>query len=223
MKIEIEELKNEILEALHVIYGVERGVNFSKSCSFKGIEFFVTVLKKLSEMRNEKGFSYLEIGSFEGVSMTVVAQVANVLDLDLRLTSVDPYFEDGYMETHPAVGTYEKLSNPSTQQRAFQLYQRFNLKVNHLHGKSTSVMSSFIRNEEKFDVIYVDGYHNGLMPLCDIAFSLRLLNDNSILVVDDYFWPEIEPIKSLLDKSLVKIAEIEDIVAYGYPGEMALY
>ena len=44
----------------------------------------------------------------------------------------------------------------------------------------------FLRNEKKFDLIYIDGNHLYDFVKSDISYSLKSLNEDGIIVLDDY-------------------------------------
>ena len=46
----------------------------------------------------------------------------------------------------------------------------------------------FKDNNKKFDAIYIDGYHNGSQVYKDFQNSWRVLNDNGVIIFDDYIW-----------------------------------
>ena len=39
-----------------------------------------------------------------------------------------------------------------------------------------------------FDVIYIDGYHNGSQVFKDFINSWKILNKDGIIIFDDYIW-----------------------------------
>ena len=64
--------------------------------------------------------------------------------------------------------------------------------------KSTSD-KYFDNNDEKFDLIYIDGWHEAPQVYKDICNSWNFLNINGIIICDDYFYGDI---KSNQDKNL---------------------
>ena len=49
----------------------------------------------------------------------------------------------------------------------------------------------FIKNVEKFDIIYIDGWHEAPQVYKDINNSWDCLNINGIIICDDYFYGDI--------------------------------
>ena len=49
----------------------------------------------------------------------------------------------------------------------------------------------FLHNKEKYDVIYIDGWHEASQVYKDINNSWNCLNENGIIICDDYFYGDI--------------------------------
>jgi len=97
----LEKIRLQCVSSFHSIYGPERENNFSKSLSPSGFEFFNTLISSLSD-RSE--IRYWEIGSFEGISMMVVATLLERHQKQFELTSIDPYPIEAYWENNPLLG-----------------------------------------------------------------------------------------------------------------------
>ena len=54
-----------------------------------------------------------------------------------------------------------------------------------IKGDSVSSLRSLLRKKKKFDVIYIDGSHNGEDVLSDAIESYKLLNLNGLIFFDD--------------------------------------
>ena len=68
--------------------------------------------------------------------------------------------------------------------------------------------------KQPFDLIYIDGSHEGLEPLKDLGFSLELINENGIIMLDDPHWPDVNTIKELCERHYKKITESWKVAAY---------
>jgi predicted O-methyltransferase YrrM len=107
-----------------------------------------------------------------------------------------------------------KVADKSTKQLAFEFYQTMGLRVEHIEDLSNNALVEMLRQKKSYDLIYVDGFHEKTVPLEDIALSLSLLSEDGVIVIDDWIWPDVAPIKHLLDRHLVKIAEHPLMAAY---------
>lgn len=66
-------------------------------------------------------------------------------------------------------------------------------RVRKLVGDSGRVLFDLVSEEEKFDLVYVDGSHLALDVLVDGALSWHLLEPGGIMIFDDYNWEFLGP------------------------------
>jgi len=161
--------------------------------------------------------SYLEIGSAGGISMALVGLLLKKRFDDVRLVSVDPYYASGYREggRGPAERELHIEIDKTTKMRAQELYQRCALRVENIELPSTQALRELIRKAERFDLIYIDGLHEGLQPAIDFGLCVPLLSHRGILMLDDHIeWVDVTPIKILCDRHATKVAENLKIAAY---------
>ena len=84
----------------------------------------ISDLKNIKSLLN-KDFNYLEIGSCQGLSMSIIGSIIyEDFDKSCKLYSIDPYGESGYFEKNIQVHI-----NKSTKQKALSLYKLLNLNV----------------------------------------------------------------------------------------------
>jgi predicted O-methyltransferase YrrM len=159
---------------------------------------------------------YLEIGSAQGLSMSVIALMLDKQGALGQLVSIDPYFEDGYYEG--AKGIWKKNSHVSitkkTKQAACQLYRSLGIDVELFETVSSDGLRSLIREGRKFHLIYIDGSHEGLNPIVDFGISCSLLHAGGIIMLDDHHWPDVSVVKLLCDNHCVEVHECWKIAAY---------
>ena len=177
-------------------------------------DFFLEALKYVGV----RPVDYLEIGSFEGVSLVVVGSILRAQDRLGHLVSIDPYFSDGYMLYAPPVGQPQRkyMSTPETMRGALNLYQQFELKVDLMHCTSTDGFRDLLCRGQLFDVIFVDGNHDGLWPFCDAAMALQLLRKNGLLCVDDTQWPDVAPVAAVLERYLRPVHRTGNQIAFSF-------
>jgi predicted O-methyltransferase YrrM len=151
--------------------------NFKISTNFFSVNaynFFV----HLSSLKNN--FKYLEIGSFEGGSAIYVSsrfKCSKVFCIDNWKKTEDGYseldFNDVEKNFDHNIKNYENI-----------------IKI------KNSSDNFFLNNNEKFDVIYVDGYHKSNQVFKDCINSWKILNLNGILICDDYIWDHYFDVKN---------------------------
>ena len=138
---------------------------------------------------------YLEIGSFQGASMVSVGSILRTLGRLGSLCSVDPYFAGGYHETPPGeTEPVRKRATPRVMKQALQLYETVGLDVEHVRDTTPPALIRFIKEERKFDFIFIDGSHEKLNPMVDMALSLQLIRPGGYIMMDDSKWPDIRPV-----------------------------
>ena len=126
--------------------------------------------------KNFKEFSYLEIGSWEGNSASYILKnfkTKKVFCVDVWDTNND---------------------SPKEEERSRFKNFIFNLKefkerFSFFKGTSDEF---FKNNEQLFDVIYIDGWHEAPQVYKDINNSWDSLNVNGIIICDDYFYGDIK-------------------------------
>lgn len=128
--------------------------------------YFKYFMNKLPE-----NFKYLEIGSFEGNSAIFVS--SNFPKSEI--TCVDPWIN------------YEEINsiNVTNVEKIFD--QNIKNLTNIKKIKDTSDYF-FIKNNQKYNFIYIDGYHKYEYVLKDCLNSWEALLPGGILACDDYIW-----------------------------------
>ncbi|HKV40724.1 MAG TPA: class I SAM-dependent methyltransferase [Blastocatellia bacterium] len=170
--------------------------------------------------REKEKIDYLEIGSCRGVSMSVIASILRLRSLLGSLTSLDPYFEDGYVEGE--FGPYQEgiqvAVNKETRDSAFRLYSTLDLSVELREMTSLKGLKQFIPSGREFDLIYIDGSHEKLAPTLDFSLSYSVLRKGGIIMLDDHIWPDVARVKELCDGYGTKIHESWKVACYRFDG-----
>ena len=161
---------------------------------------------------------YLEIGSCQGLSMSLIAGLLRDRNVLGSLVSIDPYFETGYLEG--GAGPYRKAEQvavtKNTKACAMRLYTQLGLNVEIIERTSGDGLIELIRNARSFDLVYIDGSHEQLCPAIDFGLCNAILRSNGVLILDDHMWPDVQPIKHLCDKHTVKIQETWKTASYRF-------
>jgi len=208
--LDTEEIIRRVQFAANAIYG--ENWNFqSDALRREMVQLFETCVQHLA--LSKQYIDYLEIGSCQGLSMSLMGQLlADARKLG-TLVSIDPYFTDGYIEQDSVVEI-----NKSTRERAFSLYKSLGVAVEHLEEISSTALTKLLRTNRSFSLIYVDGSHEGMNPLRDTALSIELVTSNGIIMLDDHqTYGDVKVVKELCDRNYRKIAETWKVAAYEIP------
>ena len=97
----------------------------------------------------------------------------------------------------------------------------FKEKVTAIKGDSAFVLIDLIKQNKRYDFIYVDGSHKAIDCFTDCFLSWQLLNINGIMGIDDYlykisFTNEFENVQKGVDHFLQKIKGQYILLVNGY-------
>ena len=154
--------------------------NFSVDWFTSGIPHLDATLNIIGKTRTDP-LRILEIGSYEGRSATWISD--NLLDHnDSVLWCIDT-FEGGF--EHAGDDNLKSLLD--TFYSNISQSKNFN-KIRVMVNDSKQAMPLMIKNEMKFDYIYIDGSHQTLDVIHDGLNAFNLLADNGAIIFDDYEW-----------------------------------
>lgn len=169
------------------------------------------------------GRNFLEIGSFEGRSMTWIAE--NMSDGGGYIDCIDTW-EGGEEHSEEDMAAVEARFDRNVEIVA-QKYPAFTVKK--YKGLSTfelaRIYGEFIPVPEPgatkfYDFIYIDGSHVAKDVLTDACMAWPLLKPKGLMVFDDYMWGNPRDIlhrpKPAIDAFTNIFAEEAEIVHVGY-------
>lgn len=131
---------------------------------------------------NFQPVSILEIGSYEGRSACWLIDRIG-LKRDLQITCIDTW-------NFPLV---DPLSPEAKFDQNLDLAIKSSSSkviVKKLKGRSADVLPKLLADDHSFDMIYVDGSHNGSDVLTDLVLSYQLAKLGGIIICDDYLWAD---------------------------------
>jgi predicted O-methyltransferase YrrM len=173
-----------------------------------------------------KNFNYMEIGSARGMSMAFIGEYAKRNSLNFSGLSIDPYFDDGYYEgaQNPfnatfKINDYVAPINISHRDKALSLWADLGLNVEQKRITSSEFFKENFNSQYVgvMDLVYVDGLHKDLVPMLDSVMSFRMLKNNGLIILDDWHWETVLPLKQCLDLSCKKVYETWKIAIYEIP------
>jgi len=123
--------------------------------------------KVLKDYMGKADIRYLEVGVFQGRS--ALWALENILTHpSARMTTIDILENPTYLENLEKSGAAQKATN--------------------LVGPSQEVLLTL--PADSFDIIYIDGSHQGDHVLIDAVLAWGLLKEGGTLIFDDYAWNE---------------------------------
>ena len=132
------------------------------------------------KVKSGKQIKVLEIGTYTGISlMNIISNIPNSIGFGIDLW--ESYSENSLLENMEPLEIYKSFN---TNIKTAGLEKR----IIGIKMSSTKTLLKFIRNNELFDFIYVDGSHLLLDCYSDLILSWEVLEINGILAVDDYYY-----------------------------------
>lgn len=154
--------------------------NWTNDLPENSIHDFHAVIDYINQ-KNIGNKKILEIGTFAGTSAIKLVELIK----NAEITVVDIW--ENYNEVGGVSGTVDKIKENDIEQIFFKNIEISGLK--HLFtvkkGNSFDVLLDLNKNNEKFDVIYVDGSHTLLDSYTDILLSFGLLEKGGVMMIDD--------------------------------------
>jgi predicted O-methyltransferase YrrM len=161
--------KNRSLKIEKKTYNNFISLDPNKKWFCNNLNFLTNNLNNLDNINN-----ILEIGSYEGRSAIFFLKKF----LKSNISCVD---------TWSGSDEHDKIEFTNIEKN-FDLNTNYFIKQNRLKKLKMTSNEYFENNNEKFDLIYVDGDHNSKQVSLDIENSWNILNKGGYLILDDYMW-----------------------------------
>jgi hypothetical protein len=126
-----------------------------------------------------KNFKYLEIGSYEGISALFVANNFTNCDLICCL--------DTWKDSNEIINYDSKIIEKNFDNNLKDFKNVYKVKDNS--------DNFFLQNNNKFEVIYIDGSHLSSQVYKDCSNAWSALQTNGFLICDDYIWSHYKKIE----------------------------
>ncbi|MEA5620801.1 class I SAM-dependent methyltransferase [Cronbergia sp. UHCC 0137] len=154
----------------------------------------------ISNLMNEmQATSTLEIEMAYGASTLVFC----AMHLNLNLKESEHIAIDPFQFIH-----YDDCGVINVQNAKLDRF----LKIYYEH--SCYVLPQLIKQDKKYDLIYIDGSHLFEDAFLDAYFALRLLRSGGVMLIDDSTDPHVAKVISFLRKNLCTAIEEIDLTEY---------
>ena len=170
----------------------------------------------LRHIEKIKPKNFLEIGVFHGVSSRNVCEILFLLHgNDFKFTGIDLFLnEQKSLEdecipkttfSNPLKSIYYRFivqTDPYSQQSVNKLLKKFENNVNIIKGNSNEVLKKINLNE--IDYVFVDGGHKYETVKNDLENLTQIVNNNGIILCDDYNLSYAPGVKEAIDEYILK-------------------
>ena len=173
----------------------------------KGIGDFL-----LNHIKQNKPKNFLEIGVFHGVTSRNVCELLySIHGNDFKFTGIDLFSKDTkFLKDEHIPNT--KFSNllktiyykyivrldPYSIKSVLRLLKKFQNNVNIIKGNSNKVLKEI--NLDEFDYVFLDGGHKYETVKNDLENLTQVINNNGIILCDDYDLSYAPGVKKAIDK-----------------------
>ena len=173
----------------------------------KGIGDFL-----LNHIKQNKPKNFLEIGVFHGVTSRNVCELLySVHGNDFKFTGIDLFLKDtkflkdehipNTKFSNPLKTIYYKYIvrlDPYSIKSVLKLLKKFQNNVNIIKGNSNKVLKEI--NLDEFDYVFLDGGHKYETVKNDLENLTQVINNNGIILCDDYDLSYAPGVKKAIDK-----------------------
>ena len=173
----------------------------------KGIGDFL-----LKHIKQNKPKNFLEIGVFHGVTSRNVCELLySVHGNDFKFTGIDLFSKDTKLLkdehipntkfSNPLKTIYYKYIvrlDPYSIKSVLKLLKKFQNNVNIIKGNSNKVLKEI--NLDEFDYVFLDGGHKYETVKNDLENLTQVINNNGIILCDDYDLSYAPGVKKAIDK-----------------------
>jgi predicted O-methyltransferase YrrM len=152
-------------------------------------DFFCQELKNnvqfLSEFVEVEPNHILEVGCYQGESTQVWLQ--EFLTDNGTIVCIDPF----NVSDEDPFGTSDPHSDSDSVQQFWHNVDQVKKPGQNIElrlGRSYHELAGLISEQQKFDLIYIDGNHTAAAVMADACMAFGMLNKGGIMLFDDFFW-----------------------------------
>ena len=168
----------------------------------------------LKHIKENKPKNFLEIGIFHGVTARNVCNLLySIHGEDFKYTGIDPFLNDAKVSEHvPKTNFLNPLKkiyynyivrlNPYSFESVQKLLKKFSNNINIIQDFSYNILKDI--NVGVFDYVFIDGGHKYETVKSDLESLLDVINNNGIILCDDYDLTYASGVKRAIDEYVNK-------------------
>jgi len=184
-----------------------------RKTSFKNVDDGVFLLNHINKIKPK---NLLEIGVFHGVTSRNICELLYSIHGDkFKFTGIDLFEKDSKIlkdEIAPRTIFSNPLKtiyynyiirlDPYSLKSVLKLLKKFKKNIHIIKGDSNSVLKNIKKNE--FDYVFLDGGHKYETVMQDLESLVQVINNNGIILCDDYNLTYAPGIKRAIDEYVTK-------------------
>ena len=166
----------------------------------------------LNQIFNKKPKHFLEIGVFHGVtSRNVCDLLSEIHGSEFTFTGID-LFTTNYEEIKDEIIPQTRFSNPLktiyykyivrqdpySKESVEKLLSKYKNNINIITGNSNKILKEI--SLDKYDYVFLDGGHKYETVLFDLKILKRVVENNGVLLCDDYDLTYAPGVKKAVDE-----------------------
>ena len=171
----------------------------------------------LNHIKKHKPKNFLEIGVFHGVTSRNVCELLYLLHGEkFKFTGIDLFFnnddeieKDEYAPkntfSNPLKTIYYQYIvrlNPYSLESVEKLLRKFKDNIKIIKGDSKDILKDI--NVGEFDYVFLDGGHKYETVQNDLKNLIQVINNNGIILCDDYNLSYVPGVKKAIDEYIFK-------------------
>lgn len=152
----------------------------------------IVLLHHLAELNPR--LSFLEVGVFRGRSAKIILETFP----KITYVGVDLFDQAPGEELPPA-------DRPKTLFQMKRLLWKYRKRAELIRGNSIDILPELSMAGRVFDCIFIDGGHSYETCRTDVENAMKLVDDNSMIIIDDYgiddkIWPINRVVKEFISR-----------------------
>ena len=155
---------------------------FSNDLPSGSLDIFKNIIHNFNMKNKNKTTQILEIGTYSGISLIKIMEMIP----NSTATAIDSF--QNYNEDNLEI--LKKIEENKVEEIFYKNIKTAKLqdKVRLLKGDSFEILLDLVKENEKYDFIYLDGSHTCFNVYSDLILSWKLLNKGGVIAIDDYLY-----------------------------------
>jgi hypothetical protein len=163
--------------------------NWTNDLPFGHKQYFLDAIEYFNNhyaKNKTENIKVLEIGTYTGISLiNIVKLIPN--SIGLGLDKWTNYIEGDENKKVDILDNIDELGIEASFYKNIAV-SGLEDRIKGIKGDSYEVLFDMLRDNERFDFIYVDGSHKAFDCYSDLILSWRLLTKGGLLAIDDYLY-----------------------------------